>query len=109
MSASQQAMLSLTLDAVQDPVQDAMQDNTQPCADIASSPVWRHISDKPHEADLFSVLRWIDSRDASKPMLGRAARPHFEPIRLGQDPSLAFAASTIAHVAEDPSTVRPRI
>lgn len=32
------------------------------------------------------------------PRLGRAARPKAEPIRLGQDPSLAFAPATIAEV-----------
>lgn len=66
--------------------------------DLATSVVWQQIVEQPYKADLFSVLRWLDSRDKTKPLLGRAARPHFEPIRFGQEPTLAFAASTIANI-----------
>jgi len=76
---------------------------------LATSIVWRRIVEQPHQADLFSVLRWLDSHDKTKPLLGRAARPHFEPIRLGQEPSLAFAASTIANVTEAQGDAKPRL
>jgi type VI secretion system protein ImpH len=77
--------------------------------DLAASPVWRRITDKPYNADLFSVLRWLDCRDARKPMLGRASRPHFEAIRLAQEPSLSFAASAIAGITQGPKETRPRL
>ena len=67
---------------------------------LTASTVWKHIAEQPYKADLFSVLRWIDAQDKTKPLLGRSARPHFEPIRLGQEPTLAFAASTIANIDE---------
>lgn len=77
---------------------------------LTASPIWRYIAEQPHKADLFSVLRWIDARDKTKPLLGRAARPHFEPIRLGQEPTLAFAASTIANIdGTGEERGRPRI
>lgn len=75
--------------------------------DLAASPVWRRILERPYEADLFSVLRWLDTRSRTRPLLGRAARPHFEIIRLGQEPSLAFAPSTVAQVIEEKQ--RPRL
>jgi len=55
------------------------------------------------------VLRWIDSRKKNGPKLGRAARPHFDPIRLGQEPSLTFAASTIANITEESEDRPPHL
>lgn len=77
--------------------------------DLATSPVWEQIAAQPYKVDLFSVLRWLDSRDNTKPLLGRAARPHFEPIRLGQEPTLAFAASTIANIVAGEGGTPPKL
>jgi type VI secretion system protein ImpH len=54
------------------------------------------IEERPYEFDFFAVLRLIENLHADKPRLGEAARPVDEPIRLTQDPSLAFAPSTLA-------------
>jgi type VI secretion system protein ImpH len=45
--------------------------------------------------DFYSVMRIIDSQVQGVQPLGRAARPRDEPIRLTQQPSLAFAASAL--------------
>jgi type VI secretion system protein ImpH len=52
--------------------------------------------EKAHELDFFAVLRALECIHADSPRLGEAARPVDEPVRLGQEPSLAFAPSTVA-------------
>ena len=59
---------------------------------------WRALRSRPDEFDLFFALRVLQARYPACPRLGKAARPLAEPIRLGQDPSLAFAPSTIAEM-----------
>ncbi|CAN7209541.1 type VI secretion system baseplate subunit TssG [Acidovorax sp. LjRoot129] len=59
---------------------------------------WQRLRRDPHAFDLFFALRWLQARNSDQPLLGRAARPQAEPIRLGQDPSLAFAPATIAEL-----------
>jgi type VI secretion system protein ImpH len=75
---------------------------------VDADPFWQKLAAAPYNADLFAVLRWVDSRRKKGPRLGRASRPHFDPIRLGQEPTLAFAPSTIANVVQDGSG-RPRL
>jgi type VI secretion system protein ImpH len=53
------------------------------------------------------LLRRIDSQ-GDLPLLGRAPRPLDEPLRLGQEPSMAFAPSNVSGVAID-SDGRPHI
>jgi type VI secretion system protein ImpH len=56
----------------------------------------RALEERPHEFDFFGVLRYLESLYPEKPRLGEGARPVDEPIRLVQQPSLAFAPSTLA-------------
>ena len=51
---------------------------------------------EPWAYDFFQVLRRLEAEYASRPRLGRSRRPSEDPIRLAQEPSLAFAPSTIA-------------
>ena len=59
---------------------------------------WHKLKRRPYDFDLFFVLRMLQARHPELPRLGKASRPQLEPIRLGQDPSLAFAPTTIAEV-----------
>lgn len=59
---------------------------------------WQRLRARPEEFDLFFALRVLQAGHPALPRLGRAARPQAEPIRLGQDPSLAFAPTTIAEM-----------
>ena len=77
-----------------------------------TSDFWRQLVDRPYQADLFAVLRWVDSQKKdgqSTPLLGRAARPQFDAIRMGQEPALTFAASTIASVSPQLGDIPPRV
>ena len=53
------------------------------------------VEDAPYRYDLWHVLRWIDAQHPDQPPLGRAPRPSHEPLRVGQEPSLAFAPAQI--------------
>lgn len=61
--------------------------------------LWQSLQSKPQAFDLFQLLRQIDAL-SEQPLLGSASRPGEEPLRIGQEPSLAFASSEIfaAHV-----------
>jgi type VI secretion system protein ImpH len=64
---------------------------------------WRRLKADPSAYDLFFALRLLQARHPSLPRFGRAERPRAEPIRLGQDPSLAFAPATLAEVLPPPA------
>ncbi|WP_326535477.1 type VI secretion system baseplate subunit TssG [Pseudorhodoferax sp.] len=65
---------------------------------LAAQGFWDALKRRPYAFDLFFALRVLQARHPGLPRLGRAARPQSEPLRLGQDPSLAFAPATIAEV-----------
>jgi type VI secretion system protein ImpH len=54
------------------------------------------IEERPYAFDFFAVLRYLESVHKDKPHFGEATRPVDEPIRLTQEPSLAFAPATLA-------------
>jgi type VI secretion system protein ImpH len=56
----------------------------------------RQLQEEPHKFDFFEAVRCIEALHAEKPGLGRTQRPVDDPVRLAQEPSLAFAPSTIA-------------
>ncbi len=65
------------------------------------------LAERPHEFDFFTVLRYIECLYPDKPRLGEGARPIDDPIRLVQEPSLAFATSTLASFRPAPSEGEP--
>lgn len=60
---------------------------------------WRALADDPYSHDLFHTLRCIDARAGGRLPLGRDTVARNEPVRLRQEPSLAFAPSTLASVS----------
>ena len=56
----------------------------------------RELEAAPYRFGFFEALRRLECVHADKPRIGTAKRPADEPLRLGQEPSLAFAPSTIA-------------
>jgi type VI secretion system protein ImpH len=50
----------------------------------------------PHRYDFYQTLRRLECLYDDKPRLGRALRPIDEPVRLGQEPDLAFAPTPLA-------------
>ncbi|MGU7768712.1 type VI secretion system baseplate subunit TssG [Burkholderia sp. MR1-5-21] len=82
-----------------------MKRDTPPTANPASDAArrdafWACLRAAPHGYDLFQALRWLDALSPGHAPLGHAARPRDEPVRLGQAPSLAFAAAMLAGVKD---------
>ncbi|ALM87281.1 hypothetical protein ASB57_25905 [Bordetella sp. N] len=57
---------------------------------------WRALARDPYSHDLYHALRWIDARGGARLPLGRETVPRHEPVRMRQEPSMAFAPSTLA-------------
>jgi type VI secretion system protein ImpH len=69
----------------------------------------REVSKAPYKYEFFALLRALECLCSDQARLGQATRPSDEPIRLGQEPSLAFAPSTLAYVEEAKGERPPRI
>lgn len=69
---------------------------------------WPDIEAAPYAHDLFHLLRRLDAYNASNPRLGRAWHPAGEPVRIGQQPSLAFAPASVADARTNDGE-RPRL
>jgi type VI secretion system protein ImpH len=63
----------------------------------------------PYKYDFFALLRAVECAHPDRMRLGQATRPVDEPIRLGQEASLAFAPSTLAYVEPANDKHPPRI
>lgn len=59
---------------------------------------WTPRERRPWDYDLFQLLRRVDAQEGLRYALGRAPLPRDEPLRLGQRPSLGFAAAGIAAI-----------
>ena len=70
--------------------------DTQAGASADTLKFLRELEESPYRYDFFMALRRIESMYSDKPRLGEAARPCDEPVRLGQEPSMAFAPSAVA-------------
>ncbi|WP_345830323.1 type VI secretion system baseplate subunit TssG [Erwinia sp. HDF1-3R] len=60
---------------------------------------WQRVTRTPWRYDLFQLLRRMDAQGGERYPLGRAPLPRHEPLRIGQEPSLAFAPATLASAA----------
>lgn len=60
-----------------------------------SEDFWRCVMEAPWRYDLFQLLRRLDAQGGERYPLGRAPRPRFELLRIGQTPSMGFAPATL--------------
>ena len=63
----------------------------------------------PSAFDFYQTMRRLECLYRDKPRWGRALRPIDEPVRLGQEPDLAFASSSLASFHADPDGGTPRL
>jgi len=54
------------------------------------------LREKPHSAGFFRVLRELECLHRDRPRLGTANRTADDPVRLGQEPTLAFPPAALA-------------
>src|SRR5690606_19296656 len=57
---------------------------------------FRALKDSPHGFDFFQAMRRIECLHPEKPRLGAGLRPMDEPVRLAQEPSMAFAPASLS-------------
>lgn len=60
--------------------------------------LFQTLSDAPWSFGFFRALRLIECAHAEQPRIGEAHRAGEDPIRLGQQPSMAFAPATLAEL-----------
>ncbi|MCB9845598.1 MAG: type VI secretion system baseplate subunit TssG [Phycisphaeraceae bacterium] len=53
------------------------------------------VADRPFDFDLFNLVRCIEAVAPDLPRIGTSISPRSDPVRFGQEPSLAFAPSSI--------------
>lgn len=70
---------------------------------------WNELARAPHQFDFFHAMRRLECAAADQPRLGESARAKDDPVRLSQDPSLAFAPRTIHALIREPGDVPPRL
>ena len=63
----------------------------------------------PGEFDFFQAMRRIEVAHPDQPRFGEAARPADEPVRLGQEPTLAFPPGTLARFTPASAQGSPRM
>jgi type VI secretion system protein ImpH len=67
------------------------------------------LADEPYRHDFYAALRRLECLHSEKPRWGQALRPGDEPVRLGQDPDLAFAPAPLASFGPGEDGTPPRL
>ncbi|HEX6316516.1 MAG TPA: type VI secretion system baseplate subunit TssG [Gemmatimonadaceae bacterium] len=67
------------------------------------------LAGEPYRYDFYQTLRRLECLYQEKPRWGTALRPADEPVRLGQDPDLAFAPAPLASFEFGKDGGRPRL
>lgn len=78
----------------------------QPAQDLEAL---KDLRERPHAFGFFSAVRLIECIHADRPRLGDSLRPADDPVRLTQDPSVAFAPATLAGYAPGSGTRPARL
>ncbi len=78
-----------------------MHDDSRGISAAISVPLESELRNEPWRFDWFNVMRWLEARNPSFPRFGMAVRPSDEVVRISQQPSLSFAASTLTRFGND--------
>ena len=62
----------------------------------ATAPLIERLMARPYAFDFFAAVRRLECSHRRLPRIGHSQRPGEDPVRFGQEPSLAFAPSTVA-------------
>lgn len=71
--------------------------------------LYRELEEGPYAYGFFQALRRIECANPHKEKIGCAAKPADDAVRLGQEPSMAFAPSTLAEFDWSQEAVAPRL
>lgn len=70
---------------------------------------FRALEEKPYQYDFYQALRRIECLFPKMPRIGQALRPVDEPVRLGQEPAMTFAPSTVTSFNTPAGATVPRM
>ena len=76
-------------------------------ADHLAADLARRLEEAPYRFDFFQAVRRIENLHPDRPRVGHSRRPAEDPVRFCQEPSLAFAPSTIAAYRSDVTSRAP--
>jgi type VI secretion system protein ImpH len=76
---------------------------------MSAEDFFARLREKPYAHDFYFTLRKLESLFRDKPRTGTAARPQDEPVRMGQDVSLAFAPAAITAFETASASSPPRL
>lgn len=82
---------------------------TPPGSSAAVAEQVRQWSHQPWAYDYFAVMRRLEAIASASPRWGRALLPGAEPVRVGQEPSLAFAPASFSRFDAATDTSPPRL
>jgi type VI secretion system protein ImpH len=67
------------------------------------------LAERPYEFDFYQALRRLETLFREHPRIGRSLRPADDPVRLTQEPSLAFAPASLASFRQASDGNKPRL
>lgn len=82
----------------------ATPDGLRPAASADAERLLAALQAEPFRFGFYNALRLLDSLNPELPRLGHAERPRDEAVRIGQEPTMAFAGSTLAHFGPAPES-----
>jgi type VI secretion system protein ImpH len=71
--------------------------------------LYRELAEAPYKYDFFQAVRRLECAHRDRPRVGHALRPQDEPVRFGQEPSLAFPPTTLAQFGQQSPQRAPRL
>ncbi len=75
----------------------------------AAAALFEKLAREPYSFHLYVAMRKLEAAFPDKPRFGRSQRLKDDPVRFGQEPSLAFAPSTLASFQPPTATRPPRL
>jgi type VI secretion system protein ImpH len=69
----------------------------------------RGLQEKPYDFGFYQAVRRLENLYRDKPRVGTSNHASDDPVRLAQEPSTAFAPSTLASFAPGAGNARPRL
>ncbi len=70
---------------------------------------FRALEEEPYNYGLFATLRRLECGSKDTPRLGRSVKPSEDSVRIGQEPTLAFAPSQLAKFEQRSGGRAPRL
>src|ERR1700747_65523 len=67
------------------------------------------LASAPFEFDFFHAVRILESARQELPRVGRSMSPRQDPVRFGQNPSLAFAPASLESYSPADDDLPPRL